>query len=76
MEVFEDAAPLAARQFMNRCREGAAHCFQGTAIFRVLPDHALFGGTPKGCAPLTVHPGYTSTSIHQLTAAAYMEPHG
>ena len=50
MEVFEDAAPLATRRFLNRCREGSSEALQGTCVHRLVPDQGLFFGTSRGCA--------------------------
>lgn len=52
VEVFEDAAPLATRRFLNRCREGSSEALQGTCVHRLVPDQGLFFGTSRGCATL------------------------
>lgn len=49
VEVFEDAAPLAARHFLNRCREGSSEGLQGTCLHRLVPDLGFFFGTSRGC---------------------------
>ncbi len=51
VEVFEDAAPLAARFFLNRCREGSSEALQGTCVHRLQPEMAFFFGKSRGCAP-------------------------
>jgi hypothetical protein len=48
IEVFEDQVPLAARWFMNRCREGMANSLQGTKVHRLIPEQALFAGVTRG----------------------------
>jgi hypothetical protein len=48
IEVFEDQVPLAARWFMNRCREGMADSLQGTKVHRLIPEQALFAGVTRG----------------------------
>lgn len=52
MEVFEDAAPLATRRLLNRCREGSSEALQGTCVHRLVPDQGLFFGTSRGFAAL------------------------
>jgi hypothetical protein len=51
VEVFEDAAPLAARFFLNRCREGSSEALQGTCVHRLQPEMAFFFGKSRGCVP-------------------------
>ncbi|KAK9819272.1 hypothetical protein WJX81_003438 [Elliptochloris bilobata] len=66
VEVFEDAAPLAARHFLNRCREGSSEGLQGTCVHRLLPDLGLFFGTSRGHrggAAVRRYPG-----LHHLAA--------
>ena len=75
MEVFEDAAPLATRRFLNRCREGSSEALQGTCVHRLVPDQGLFFGTSRGCATLQqpraffclVALRYVKKALHQRT---------
>lgn len=48
IEVFEDRVPLAARYFLNRCREGTSDSFQGAKVHRLVPELGVFGGLSKG----------------------------
>jgi cyclophilin family peptidyl-prolyl cis-trans isomerase len=49
LEVFEDEAPLAARQLLNRFREGTRETVQGTHVHRLIEDMGIFFGTSRGC---------------------------
>lgn len=60
VEVFEDQAPLAARHLINRCREGTTDTLQHTDVHRLLPDMAMFFGTSRGCAQLSLFPSLPS----------------
>ncbi len=50
VEIFEDLIPTTARHLMNRCREGMEDTFKGTAIHKLVPDLAAFGGLSRGYA--------------------------
>lgn len=44
LEVFEDQAPLAARQLLNRCREGTRETLHNTHVHRLITDQGMFFG--------------------------------
>lgn len=78
VEVFEDAAPLAARHFLNRCREGSSEGLQGTCLHRLVPDLGFFFGTSRGCGAagadspqllpvLAVRVCYSHVAVRQTT---------
>lgn len=48
VEIFEDLIPTTARHLMNRCREGMEDTFKNTAIHKLIPDLAAFGGLSRG----------------------------
>ncbi len=49
LEVFEDQAPLAARQLLNRCREGTRETLHNTHVHRLITDQGIFFGKSPGC---------------------------
>ena len=48
IEIFEDLIPTTARHLMNRCREGMEDTFKNTAMHKLIPDLAAFGGLSRG----------------------------
>ena len=48
LEVFEDQAPLAARQLLNRCREGMRETLHNTHVHRLITDQGMFFGKSHG----------------------------
>lgn len=53
VEIFEDVAPAAAALLRDRCAPGAAGCFAGAAVARLLPGLAAFvggGAAPRGAS--------------------------
>ena len=48
LEVFEDQAPLAARQLLNRCREGTRETLHNTHVHRLITDQGMFFGKSQG----------------------------
>ena len=55
LEVFQDEAPLAAQQLLNRFREGTRETVQNTHVHRLIEDLGVFFGTSQGCAALSMH---------------------
>jgi hypothetical protein len=44
IEIFEDAAPAAARHLLNRFMHGSAASVSGAPFHKLLPGYALYGG--------------------------------
>ena len=72
LEVFEDQAPLAARQLLNRCREGTRETLHNTHVHRLITDQGIFFGRTHGCGTKLI--SLCCTVLHSLLAHLVPKP--